>query len=63
MQIRAIVEAACNQVLLGNKTKPKILVPMVAHQNELETIQTLLAKTANEISEQRELISNTNSVP
>jgi len=36
MQVRAILEAACACTREGIKVKPKIMIPLTAHRNELK---------------------------
>jgi len=36
MQVRAIIEAACICAREGVKVKPKIMIPLTAHNNELK---------------------------
>ena len=53
MQVRAIFEAACDCVAEGLEVLPKVMIPLVAHQNELEFEQTLLVKVAQQVMEER----------
>ncbi len=42
MQVRAIVEAACHVAEAGEKVQPEIMIPLVAHVNELERLRALV---------------------
>jgi len=41
MQVRAITEAAVNVAKEGIRVKPEIMIPLVAHENELERLRKL----------------------
>jgi pyruvate,orthophosphate dikinase len=41
MQVRAITEAACRVAADGIKVKPEIMIPLVAHERELEWLREL----------------------
>src|SRR5690606_12097383 len=49
MQVRAIIEAACNQAKQGVVVKPEIMIPLVGHVNELKTIQPELEAVARSV--------------
>jgi len=46
MQVRAIVEAACICAREGVKVKPKIMIPLTAHNNELKFERRILEAEA-----------------
>jgi pyruvate,orthophosphate dikinase len=53
MQVRAIIEAACNVTRAGIQVMPGIMIPLTAHVRELESQQeTLEAAAAEVIAEQ-----------
>ena len=54
MQVRALFEAACDCVSEGVKVLPKVMIPLVAHANELEVEQTMLEAAAKEVMERRD---------
>jgi len=49
MQVRAIFEAACACKRDGVRVHPKIMIPLIAHNNELRIEQTLLDEVAREV--------------
>jgi pyruvate,orthophosphate dikinase len=49
MQVRAIFEAACRCAREGVKVFPKIMIPLVAHNNELEVEQSMLEAEAKKV--------------
>ncbi|MDM8529457.1 pyruvate, phosphate dikinase, partial [Anaerolineales bacterium HSG24] len=49
MQVGAIIEAACNVKQQGVNPKPKIMIPLVGHVNELKVIQPQLEEIAKTI--------------
>ncbi|MEM3519047.1 MAG: pyruvate, phosphate dikinase [Candidatus Hadarchaeales archaeon] len=51
MQVRAIFEAACELKLEGYNPKPEIMIPIVAHVNELKVVREQLEKVAKEVIE------------
>ena len=53
MQVRAVFEAACNVVQEGGTVRPKILIPLVGHVNELKVIQPVLERVALEVMHER----------
>ncbi|MBL8910743.1 MAG: pyruvate, phosphate dikinase [Archangium sp.] len=55
MQVRALFEAACDCVKEGVKVVPRVMIPLVAHQNELEAEQTMLEQVAGEVMAARGL--------
>jgi pyruvate,orthophosphate dikinase len=42
MQVRAIIEAACEVKKEGNKVTPEIMIPLIGHINELKHLKELL---------------------
>ena len=54
MQVRAIFEAACRCSRRGIRVRPKIMIPLIAHNNELRVEQSLLEEEASKVmAEQR----------
>ena len=53
MQVRAIFEAACDCLDDGVKVFPKIMIPLIAHSNELHLEQTMLEEVAKEVMTER----------
>ena len=53
MQVRALFEAACDCVNEGLTVVPKVMIPLVAHRNELEVEQTMLVAVAREVMAER----------
>ena len=49
MQVRAIFEAACQVALDGLKVQPEVMIPLVAHINELKVQQASLEKVAKSV--------------
>jgi pyruvate,orthophosphate dikinase len=49
MQVRAIFEAACKCQLDGVRVTPKIMIPLIAHSNELKIEQAMLEKAAHQV--------------
>ena len=54
MQVRALFEAACDCVKDGVKVQPKVMIPLVAHRNELQVEQTMLVAVAKEVMAERQ---------
>ena len=48
MQVRAIFEAACKCAKQGVDVHPKIMIPLIAHNNELRFEQTVLEEEAKQ---------------
>jgi pyruvate,orthophosphate dikinase len=44
VQVRAIVEAACNVAAEGKKVLPEIMIPLVSHVGELQTLRALVER-------------------
>jgi pyruvate,orthophosphate dikinase len=53
MQVRAIIEAACNQAQKGIVVKPEIMIPLTGHINELKVSQTALEAVAKQVMEEK----------
>jgi len=53
MQVRAIVEAACQCASEGIKVKPKIMIPLTAHNNELRVEEEILEAEAKAVMKER----------
>ena len=49
MQVRAILEAACICAREGVKVKPKIMIPLTAHNNELKVERAILDVEARKV--------------
>jgi pyruvate, orthophosphate dikinase len=49
MQVRAIIEAACELSKQKVKIIPEIMIPLVAHVNELKMMRELTVRTADEV--------------
>ena len=49
MQVRAIVEAACRCKREGIRVRPKIMIPLIAHNNELKVEKAILAEEARAV--------------
>ncbi len=54
MQVRALFEAACDCIQEGVKVHPKVMIPLVAHTNELKVEQTMLVAVAKEVMRERQ---------
>ena len=49
MQTRAIIEAACEVKKEGIEVRPEIMIPLVAHRNELKSQEKIVRETADNI--------------
>ncbi len=49
MQVRAIIEAACNLKKKGTKIVPEIMIPLVGTRKELEILRDLSVETINKV--------------
>ncbi|MFH0986358.1 MAG: pyruvate, phosphate dikinase [Candidatus Omnitrophota bacterium] len=49
MQVRAIIEAACNLKKKGTKIVPEIMIPLVGTKKELEILKDLSIETINKV--------------
>ncbi len=52
MQVRAIFEAAINCVKDGVAIKPKVMIPLISHVNELRTMRDILEAEAKKVIEE-----------
>ncbi len=52
MQVRAIMEAACEITKENGKVIPEIMIPLVAHVGELEVMRNLVVSVAEEVKKQ-----------
>lgn len=52
MQVRAIFEAAINCIKTGVKVKPKIMIPLISHVNELRVEREILEAEAKTVLEE-----------
>jgi pyruvate,orthophosphate dikinase len=55
MQVRAIFEAACECAKAGVKVYPKIMIPLIAHNNELRVEQEILEAEAQRVMDEQGL--------
>jgi pyruvate,orthophosphate dikinase len=55
MQVRAIFEAACECTKAGIKVFPKIMIPLIAHNNELRVEQEILETEAKQVMDEQQL--------
>ena len=53
MQVRAIIEAACELAKKGKKVVPEIMVPLVGMKKELEHQKELIRRTADEVMQKK----------
>ena len=53
MQVRAIIEAACNKAQEGIDVHPEIMIPLTGHFNELRVANDLLVPVAREVMEEK----------
>lgn len=53
MQVRAIMEAACKVKKEGIDVKPKIMIPLVGHVNELKVVREQLEAVAKKVMEEQ----------
>jgi pyruvate,orthophosphate dikinase len=49
MQVRAIVEAACQVAESGGRVQPEIMIPLVSHVGELERLRTLVEEESRRV--------------
>jgi pyruvate, orthophosphate dikinase len=49
MQVRAIIEAACELKREGIDARPEIMIPLVGHVNELDRVRGQLEQTAKDV--------------
>ncbi|MFQ5907961.1 MAG: pyruvate, phosphate dikinase [Thermoplasmata archaeon] len=55
MQVRAILEAACDLAAKGVDVLPEIMIPLVGHPNELARVKEELVRVADEVMKERGL--------
>ncbi len=55
MQVRAIIEAACDVKLRGFDPHPEIMIPLTGHVNELKRIQPRLVEIAKEVMAEKKV--------
>ena len=53
MQVRAIMEAACDLKKKGVDARPEIMIPLVGHINELRAVKAALEPVANKVQEEK----------
>jgi pyruvate,orthophosphate dikinase len=53
MQMRAILEAACQCIKEGVEVHPEVMVPLTSHVNELKAHRDTLAAVAKEVMEEQ----------
>ena len=53
MQVRAILEAACNCKKRGIDVKPEIMLPLIADDRELAELRKLVERTAQKVFEEK----------
>ncbi len=55
MQVRAILEAACEVKTEGIDVHPEIMIPLVSHVNELETVRQQLERVAEKVMKEQRM--------
>ncbi|MBN1872132.1 MAG: pyruvate, phosphate dikinase [Candidatus Omnitrophica bacterium] len=58
MQTRAVFEAACEVKKEGIDVKPEVMIPLVAHVNELKSQEDLVRKTAESVMNKHKIKIN-----
>ncbi|NDJ76886.1 MAG: pyruvate, phosphate dikinase, partial [Chloroflexi bacterium] len=53
MQVRAIIEAACDAAKEGVDVHPEVMIPLTSHVNELKALQQLLEDEAKAVMEEK----------
>jgi pyruvate,orthophosphate dikinase len=53
MQVRAIMEAACNVAAKGIKVKPEIMIPLVGHISEFKLQENIVRKVAEDVIKEK----------
>ncbi len=53
MQVRAIIEAACDLKKQGIDARPEIMIPLVGHINELRSVKAELEPVAQKVQEEK----------
>ena len=55
MQVRAIIEAACQVMKKGIKARPEIMIPLIADVRELEVMREMTVKVATEVEKRHKV--------
>ncbi len=55
MQVRAIMEAACELKKKNVDVKPEIMIPLVGHVREIEVMEELVRRTAEEVIKKKKV--------
>lgn len=55
MQVRAIIEAACEMKKKNVKVIPEIMIPLVGHVNELKVMRELVERTAEDVMKKKKV--------
>jgi len=55
MQVRAIMEAACELKKKNVDVRPEIMIPLVGHVREIEVMEELVRKTADEVMKKKKV--------
>jgi pyruvate,orthophosphate dikinase len=55
MQVRAIFNAACTLTAKGIKVRPKVMIPLTVHVNELRRLRERLVRISEEVQDKREV--------
>jgi pyruvate,orthophosphate dikinase len=53
MQVRAIIEAACDVALKGTKVKPEIMIPLVGNLTEFKMQEAIVRRVASEVMKEK----------
>lgn len=53
MQVRAIMEAACNETKKGVKVSPEIMVPLIIDKKELKILETIVREVAQKVIKEK----------
>ncbi len=53
MQVRAIIEAACDLKKKGVDARPEIMIPLVSHINELRSVKAELEEVARKVQDEK----------
>jgi pyruvate,orthophosphate dikinase len=53
MQVRAIIEAACNVKSRGVEVSPEIMIPLTGHRSEMKLMQELSVRIADQVIAER----------
>ena len=55
MQVRAIMEAACNVKVEGVDVHPEIMIPLTGHKNEMKLMKDLAVNMAKKVLEEKKV--------